>query len=312
MSMSQQRSDQSKAPPGQGGAMTLQVVREKSGLREITRAWRLQGLKIGVVPTMGALHRGHLTLLERARRTCDRVIVTIFVNPTQFGPNEDFAAYPRDEAGDLEKLRDAGADLVWMPGVEAMYPPGYATEVSVKGLADGLCGEFRPGHFVGVATVVTKLLLQTAADQAFFGEKDYQQLQVIRRVVVDLDIPTEIVGVETVREADGLALSSRNAYLGAHEREIAASLPKVLREIAETAAGPSVNLAAMLDAACAGLISTGFNSVDYLRVCDAESLRPLDTVTGPARVLVAARIGRTRLIDNMPVMPHTGVAPGLR
>ena len=197
-----------------------------------------------------------------------------------------------------------------MPGVDAMYPPGYATAVSVKDLGDGLCGEFRPGHFAGVATVVTKLLLQTAADQAFFGEKDYQQLQVIRRVALDLDIPTEIVGVETVREADGLALSSRNAYLSPKERDIAASLPRVLREIAGSAAEEAAVLDATLEAARAKLLSAGFDSIDYLRVCDAVTLRPVGVVTGPARVLVAARLGRTRLIDNMPMIRPPGDAPG--
>lgn len=310
MSMPEQRSDESNGTRCDSETATLQVVRDKQRLREVVNVWKRQGLKIGVVPTMGALHRGHLTLLQRARMTCDRVVVSIFVNPTQFGPNEDFAAYPRDEAGDLEKLRDGGADLVWMPGVDAMYPPGYATAVSVKDLGDGLCGEFRPGHFAGVATVVTKLLLQTAADQAFFGEKDYQQLQVIRRVALDLDIPTEIVGVETVREADGLALSSRNAYLSPKERDIAASLPRVLREIAGSAAEEAAVLDATLEAARAKLLSAGFDSIDYLRVCDAVTLRPVGVVTGPARVLVAACLGRTRLIDNMPMIRPPGDAPG--
>ncbi len=309
--MPQQRRDGSNATRRDDKTTAIQVVREKPILREIVQAWSRQGLRIGVVPTMGALHRGHLALLDRARMTCDRVVVSIFVNPTQFGPNEDFAAYPRDEAGDLDKLRDGGTDLVWMPGVDAMYPPGYVTEVSVKDLGDGLCGEFRPGHFAGVATVVTKLLLQTGADQAFFGEKDYQQLQVIRRVALDLDIATEIIAVETVREADGLALSSRNAYLSTRERDIAARLPSVLREIAETATGQSVVLASMLLAAKAKLLAAGFDSIDYLHVCDATTLRPVETVTGPARVLVAARLGKTRLIDNMPVIPQSGGTPGL-
>lgn len=277
------------------------VVRDKPEMRETIDAWRREGLRIGVVPTMGALHRGHLALVERARQSCDRVVVSIFVNPTQFGPNEDFAAYPRDEEGDLKKLHAGGADLVWMPSVTAMYPPGYATSVVVRDLGDGLCGEFRPGHFAGVATVVTKLLLQTQAAQAFFGEKDYQQLQVIRRVAIDLDIPTEIVGVETIREADGLALSSRNAYLDPTERGQAAVLPLVLREIADIAARPALDLGAILDAGKARLLAAGFSSIDYLRICDAETLRPVQVVDRPARVFVAARLGKTRLIDNMPV-----------
>ncbi len=306
MSMSQQRLDGSNATGREGNAAPCEVVRGKPAMREIVESWASQRLRIGIVPTMGALHRGHLTLLDRARQSCDRVVVSVFVNPTQFGPNEDFAAYPRDEAGDLEKLRNAGADLVWMPSVEAMYPPGFATEVSVRELGDGLCGEFRPGHFAGVATVVTKLLLQTGAGQAFFGEKDYQQLQVIRRVATDLDIATEIVGVETVREADGLALSSRNAYLTPAERSRAATVPRVLREIAESAGRPSVDIAALLQAGKAQLLAAGFSSIDYLRVCEADTLRPVEVVTGPARVFVAARLGKTRLIDNMPVVARPG------
>lgn len=302
MSMSQQRLDGSNTTRREGRSASFEVVRDKPAMREIVKAWASQRLRIGIVPTMGALHRGHLTLLDRARPSCDRVIVSIFVNPTQFGPNEDFAAYPRDEAGDLDKLRKAGADLVWMPNVEAMYPPGFATEVSVRELGDGLCGEFRPGHFAGVATVVTKLLLQTGADQAFFGEKDYQQLQVIRRVATDLDIATEILGVETVREADGLALSSRNAYLSSTERSQAATVPRVLRDIAESAGRPSADLEALLEAGKARLLAAGFSSIDYLRVCAADTLRPLEVVTGPARVFVAARLGKTRLIDNMPIV----------
>ena len=309
--MPQQRQDGSNGSRRDDNA-AFQVVRDKPAMREIVKAWGGQRLRIGVVPTMGALHRGHLTLLDRARLSCDRIVVSIFVNPTQFGPNEDFAAYPRDEAGDLDKLRNAGADLVWMPGVAAMYPPGYATEVLVRELGDGLCGEFRPGHFSGVATVVPKLLLQTGADQAFFGEKDYQQLQVIRRVTTDLDIPTEIVGVETVREADGLALSSRNAYLNTAERSQAATLPKVLRDIADAAARPSTSLTALLEAGKAQLFAAGFSSLDYLRVCDAATLRPVDIVIGPARVFVAARLGKTRLIDNMPIVARSADLPDRR
>lgn len=300
--MREQRQDGAAIGASDQNARSLRVLRDKPDLRGIVTAWRRQGLSIGVVPTMGALHRGHLTLLERAKLSCDRVIVSIFVNPTQFGPNEDFAAYPRDEAGDIAKLRDGRADLVWMPGVEAMYPAGYATEVAVRELGDGLCGAFRPGHFAGVATVVTKLLLQTSADRAFFGEKDYQQLQVIRRVATDLDIAAEIVGVETVREPDGLALSSRNAYLSPEQRQQAAILPAILREIAAAAAQPGAVPGQLLAAGKARLRDGGFASIDYLQICDADTLRPLEIVTGPARVFVAARLGRTRLIDNMPVV----------
>jgi len=252
---------------------------------------------------MGALHRGHLALVERARATCERVVVSVFVNPKQFGPQEDFAAYPRDEAGDVEKLDLAGADLVWMPSAATMYPQGFATEVTVQGLGEGLCGAFRPGHFSGVATVVAKLLLQTSADQAFFGEKDFQQLQIIRRLVQDLDIPTEIVGVETLRESDGLALSSRNIYLSADERAIARVLPDVLGETARAVAKNSESIPAILAAGERRLLESGFGSIDYLTVADIETLRPVDVVVRPARVFVAARLGRTRLIDNVPIVP---------
>jgi pantoate--beta-alanine ligase len=282
------------------------VVRARHELSEIVLSWRKRGLRIGVVPTMGALHRGHLALVERAQQSCDRVVVSIFVNPTQFGPREDFAAYPRDEAGDLRKLRNAGVDLAWIPTLDAMYATGFATEITVKDISEGLCGPFRPGHFAGVATVVAKLLLQTGADQAFFGEKDYQQLQVIRRMAADLDIPVEIVGVDTVREPDGLALSSRNGYLSPRERTQATVLPAVLREIAAAAAGGEP-LAPLLEAGKARLLEAGFASIDYLAICDAESLREIEIIAAPARVFVAARLGKTRLIDNVPV-PGADVA----
>jgi pantoate--beta-alanine ligase len=286
------------------------VVRARHELSEIVLSWRKRGLRIGVVPTMGALHRGHLALVERAQQSCDRVVVSIFVNPTQFGPREDFAAYPRDEAGDLRKLRNAGVDLAWIPTLDAMYATGFATEITVKDISEGLCGPFRPGHFAGVATVVAKLLLQTGADQAFFGEKDYQQLQVIRRMAADLDIPVEIVGVDTVREPDGLALSSRNGYLSPRERTQATVLPAVLREIA-AAASDGEPLAPLLEAGKARLLEAGFASIDYLAICDAESLREIEIIAAPARVFVAARLGNTRLIDNVPV-PGADAARAVR
>lgn len=288
------------AESGPGGDAFM-VIRDKASLRRQTAAWRSAGLRIGVVPTMGALHRGHLSLVERACRSCDRVIVSLFVNPTQFAPGEDFAAYPRDEFSDLEKLRAAGAHLAWIPSEATMYPPGFATVVTVRDLSEGLCGDIRPGHFAGVATVVTKLLLQTDADQAFFGEKDYQQLQVIRRLVRDLDIPAEIVGVETLREPDGLALSSRNAYLSARQREIAAILPRVLQDTALAAAEATMSIPEILAAGKERLLGAGFDSVDYLTIADSDTLRAVETVAAPSRVFVAARLGRTRLIDNMAV-----------
>jgi pantoate--beta-alanine ligase len=256
---------------------------------------------VGFVPTMGALHEGHLSLVRRAQAECDRVIVTIFVNPTQFGPNEDFGAYPRREAEDLAKLAAGGVSLVWLPEAHEMYPEGFSTSVQVQDITDGLCGPHRPGHFQGVATVVTKLLNQTQADRAYFGEKDYQQLQVIKRLARDLDLAVEIVGVATVRESDGLALSSRNAYLSAEERCQAAALPIILRETAQAAAAGATSFVTLIDRAIERLLESGFRAIDYLAICDAETLQPAHDLARPARVFVAARLGRTRLIDNMPI-----------
>lgn len=278
----------------------LSIVRTVTGLRSQVSAWRHQGLKVGLVPTMGALHRGHLSLVEAALARADRVVASVFVNPTQFGPNEDFAAYPRQEAADAGLLAGAGAHLLFAPTVAEMYPPGFATTVTVSGVSAGLCGDIRPGHFAGVATVVTKLLLQCLPDVAVFGEKDYQQLQVIRRFVRDLDIPVTVVGAPTVREPDGLALSSRNAYLSAEERAIAPAIFRVLSALAtelrrgSEAKGP-------LAEAISELVGTGFSSVDYLELRDAETLEPLERADKPARLLVAARLGKARLIDNIPV-----------
>lgn len=278
------------------------VVRRVADLRAAVADWRRAGHRIGLVPTMGALHEGHLALVRRARAETARVVGTLFVNPTQFAPHEDLAAYPRDEARDLALFAEAGADLVFAPTVEEMYPPGFATTVSVAGLADHLCGPHRPGHFAGVATVVAKLLNQAQADAGYFGEKDWQQLQVIRRMAADLDIPTAIVGVPTVRDADGLALSSRNRYMSAAERERALALPRGLAALAgRVADGRPVapEAAALRERLCAA----GFDKVDYVEVADAETLQPLEKVEYPrsARVFAAAWMGRTRLIDNMPV-----------
>jgi pantoate--beta-alanine ligase len=269
-------------------------------LRRQVARWRAQGERIGLVPTMGALHAGHIALVAAARARGDRAIASIFVNPKQFGPREDFSTYPRPVADDLAKLAAVDVDLVFMPTVEEMYPSGFTTAISLGGPAAELEGAHRPGHFDGVATVVAKLLIQAAPDFAFFGEKDYQQLLVVRRMARDLDLPVEIVGVPTVRDADGLALSSRNAYLSAHERRIAPRLHSAMREAAAAiAAGTSP--ADALRRAIDVLTEAGFR-VEYLELRDAATLAPLATASnGPARLLAAAHLGRTRLIDNIPV-----------
>lgn len=280
--------------------MPLEIVRTVSELRARVAAWRRAGDRLALVPTMGALHAGHLALVEEGRRRADRVIATIFVNPKQFGAGEDLDRYPRQEAADAAALDGVGCDLLFAPGVAEMYPDGFATAVSVAGVTDDLDGAARPGHFDGVATVVAKLLNQAQADVAIFGEKDYQQLLTIRRLARDLDIPTQIVGHPTVREADGLARSSRNAYLSADERTRAVELPRAMQAAADALiAGGDV--AATLEAATQRLLSAGFAAVDYVELRDAETLAPIDRLDRPARLLAAARIGGTRLIDNVAV-----------
>jgi pantoate--beta-alanine ligase len=264
-------------------------------------AWRRANAqsRIALVPTMGALHQGHLALMRAARARADRVVASIFVNPAQFAPTEDFSRYPRDLARDRVLLGGA-ADFIYAPPTAELYPPGFATRISVEGPALGLETESRPHFFSGVATVVAKLFLQCRPDFALFGEKDYQQLLVVRRLARDLDLGVEIVGVPTVREADGLALSSRNAYLSAKEREIAGHLNRVLDAVAARARdGVSIPQAEAEGAAA--LLEAGFARVNYVAIRDADSLDPIAAVTGPARVLAAARIGGTRLIDNKPV-----------
>lgn len=279
----------------------LPVARTVADLRAAIADWRRQGLKVGLVPTMGALHAGHLSLVDLAKSKADRVVVSIFVNPTQFAPNEDFGAYPRTEAADAEKLAGHG-DLIFAPAAEEMYGPGFSTTVSVAGVSAPLEGQFRPTHFAGVATVVSKLLIQALPDVACFGEKDWQQLAVIRRMVEDLDIPVEIVGGPILREADGLAMSSRNVYLSDSERKAAGQLNVILRETAAKVAAGAIIPEATQDGADR-IRALGFDHVDYLEIRDAATLEifPLGHPTGPARILVAAKIGRTRLIDNMPV-----------
>lgn len=258
---------------------------------------------MGLAPTMGALHQGHMALVRAARSECRRVVASIFVNPKQFAPSEDLDSYPRREAADLEMLSAAGVDLVFIPAVDEIYPAQFATVVRVSGLTDALCGAHRPGHFDGVATVVTKLLIQSLPDAAYFGEKDYQQLIVVRRLASDLDIPARIVGVPTVREPDGLALSSRNAYLSPEERRIAPNIARVLRSIAGALVQQPAAVAFELARGHDELQNAGL-AIEYLEICDAETLLPAtDEVTAPSRVFVAARLGRTRLIDNMPIAP---------
>jgi len=280
----------------------LAVVRSVAALRRAVAGWRAAGADVALVPTMGALHAGHLALVARARELAPRVVASLFVNPTQFGPNEDFARYPRNEAEDAQKLAAAGTELLFAPSVEEMYPPGFGVRVDPGPVASRLCGGFRPGHFAGVATVVTKLLLQARPDVACFGEKDYQQLQIIRRVVRDLDIAVRIEGVPTVREPDGLALSSRNAYLTAAERAVAPALQRTLCAVAARIAGGTAPQAAAA-AGCDALLAAGFTKIDYVEACDAETLDPLDRLDRPGRLLAAAWLGRTRLIDNIPLRP---------
>ncbi len=279
--------------------MSLLTVRTVKELRAQVAEWRAQGLRVALVPTMGALHEGHLSLVRQGLERADRVVASIFVNPTQFGPGEDFDKYPRQEQADAELLFGSGGSALYLPTPTEMYAPGFCTTVTVAGLSSELCGITRPTHFAGVSTVVTKLLLQALPDVALFGEKDFQQLTIIRRTVRDLDIPVEIVGVPTLRESDGLAMSSRNRYLGPDERRIAPLLYKVLSDL-----GQSLLNGEKAEPLCAQaakrLIAGGFASVDYVDVRDAETLAAAPEWTGRAiRILGAAKLGAARLIDNV-------------
>ena len=278
----------------------MQIVRSSEELAQ-ARA-RLDGT-VALVPTMGALHAGHMALVEEASKHADHVVVSIFVNPAQFGPNEDLARYPRREEQDAAMLQEAGCDLLWLPSVEDIYPQGFSTTVHVSGVSERWEGEARPGHFDGVATVVAKLLLSVRPDLALFGEKDFQQLAVIRRMAADLNVPVEIAGVPTVREADGLALSSRNAYLSADERGRAVALPNAL-ESARDAVIAGVPVAAALRQSKEELVDAGFLRIDYFALVDATTLEPLDAPAGEMRLVAAAVIGTTRLIDNIAVPEH--------
>lgn len=279
---------------------TIRTVHTVAELREQVKAWRAAGERIALVPTMGALHAGHVALMEAARPHAERIVVSIFVNPTQFAPTEDLSRYPRTLEADLDKADTAGVDLAFAPDAAEMYPEGFATTVSLVGPALGLETDFRPTHFAGVATVVAKLLLQAAPDVAMFGQKDYQQLQVVTRMARDLDIPVRIIGVPTVREADGLALSSRNVYLSQEDRAAAPELHRALSGAAAAIVSGEEVLAAV-DAARRAVIAAGFQ-LDYLEARHALTLAPITSrEEGPVRLLVAARIGTTRLIDNLAV-----------
>ena len=297
------RGDCSAAPARRAmfsGMKTPEIVTTVATLRERIGLWRRGGARVGLVPTMGALHDGHLSLVRETQSRADRSVASIFVNPAQFAPHEDFDRYPRDLASDAEKLGSVGLDLVFAPSVAEMYPQGFATKIEVGGPAQGLETDFRPHFFAGVATVVAKLLIAAMPDVAIFGEKDYQQLLVIRRLTVDLGLPIEILGGPIIREADGLAMSSRNAYLTPEQRKIAGRLNIVLRDaITRLKHGDPVAVAEQFGRS--DLLEAGFDSVDYVAIRDAATLETIESLDRPARILAAAKIGGTRLIDNMAV-----------
>lgn len=280
--------------------MSAPIVRSLSDLRAMVSGWKKNGDTVGVVPTMGALHQGHLSLVRAAKEGCDRVIVTIFINPKQFNSPEDYENYPRTEEGDAQKLGPFDVDAVYVPDGPTMYPDGFATNVSVGGMTDVLCGAHRPGHFDGVATVVSKLFLQSQADRAYFGEKDFQQLQVVTRLAADLDIPIEVVGCPTIREEDGLAMSSRNLLLSDRARVWAPELNAAMEDMAEglLAGGNAADLRAK---AVARIERAGFTQVEYLDLRACDTLEELDSPTRPARLLAAAWLAGVRLIDNIAV-----------
>jgi pantoate--beta-alanine ligase len=277
----------------------VQIVRSSEDLTNAVRELKREG-RLALVPTMGALHAGHVGLVAEAKRRADKVAASIFVNPMQFGANEDFGRYPRREGEDARMLEEAGCDLLWLPGMADIYPEGFATKISVSGVSERWEGAARPGHFDGVATIVAKLLLSAQPDIALFGKKDFQQLAVIRRMVKDLAIAAQIVGVPTVREEDGLALSSRNAYLPEDERQRAVALPRAL-EYARDAIRNGDPVALVLDTARKLLVEAGFTRIDYFALVDAETLEPLDRAQAEMRLIAAAAMGSTRLIDNLAV-----------
>ncbi len=280
--------------------MSAPILRKLADLRTLTTDWHRKDEVIAVVPTMGALHQGHLSLVEAAKAGCDRVIVTIFVNPKQFNNAEDLANYPRTELKDAEKLAAYGIDAIYVPDPDEIYPKGFATTVSVAGLTNVMEGEFRPGHFDGVATVVAKLFLQTQADRAYFGEKDYQQLMVVRRMARDLDIPIEVIGCPTVREPSGLAMSSRNQRLSADGLQVAAEKHRIMRALAD-ALKDGAPFDALAVQAQTDLLTAGFAQVEYVQLRCADTLEPLTHADRPARLFAAAWADGVRLIDNIPV-----------
>ncbi|MCR9110440.1 pantoate--beta-alanine ligase [Marivita sp. XM-24bin2] len=280
--------------------MIAPIVREKAALREMIIPWKRAGEVVGVVPTMGALHDGHLSLVAAAKAVCDRVIVTIFVNPKQFNNPDDLANYPRTETADAQKLERFEVDAIWVPDGDQMYPEGFATTVSVSGLTDCLCGAARPGHFDGVATVVSKLFLQTQADKAFFGEKDFQQLQVVTRMAADLDIPIDVIGCPTIREEDGLAMSSRNLLLSDRARVYAPVLNEVMERMAVALRG-GASMKDLMPDALKRLETAGFTGVDYLELRSADGLGLLERADVPSRLFAAAWLAGVRLIDNIAV-----------
>ena len=278
----------------------MQIIRDIAMLHRAVTALKQGGKSVALVPTMGSLHDGHLSLVRMAKRVADHAVVSIFVNPTQFGPNEDFDAYPRDEARDAAMLAQEGTGLLWAPDVRVMYPAGHSTHIEVAELGADYCGAARPGHFDGVATVVAKLFNQVRPDVAIFGEKDWQQLAIIRRMARDLDFGIDILGAPVARDTDGLALSSRNAYLSKDQRAAATAFPGALKSAAKAIAG-GADITESLAKAEAAIVKGGFDSVDYVALADADSLERLSAFRKPARLLAAARIGKTRLIDNFPV-----------
>lgn len=285
-----------------GAGAPVQIVREMEALRSAVDALRQQGRAIALVPTMGALHAGHMALVRAARATGAQLVASIFVNPAQFGPHEDLSRYPRQEAADAAMLAAEGCALLWAPDVRTMYPEGHATRIRVTGVSEPLEGTARPGHFDGVATVVAKLFNQVRPDAAYFGEKDFQQLAVIRAMVRDLDMTVEIVAVETMRDPDGLALSSRNAYLTAEQRIAARALPRALVEAAQ-AIRDGAGVTPAIAVARTRLEAAGFGQIDYIALCDSATFEPLHRLDRPARLLAAAKLGSTRLIDNLEVTP---------